>query len=345
MKTQEIFPIEIKTEQAAIDRDFVAVSFLGTKDPNYHFEMLVPKRCQIVAPNGTSNIGRWYSIPIALCNSEPGPGLQIKVDVLQLFREASPADLVETQIEQMQAEILARRSAYGAGGEIIDALMKIVYSAGFLIRRTMTVKDGSRVFLITAEVTESAYSAVAEEILISLQSFRLLNPDGAATAETLIKHCQPMPIGFHFDHPKSWQITEAFSDQDHCVLNLNTEFEGNCAGRIIIEVHRPDTTRSAINTIERYANELQQMGIRHNGAPVIPIQPTPNFTRAWAYAPTTTFQEQPIDAPALVLEHPLALALIGLIGPSRQTSPEWWAINKRTFEIVRDSLKIGDALS
>jgi hypothetical protein len=160
------------------------------------------------------------------------------------------------------------------------------------------------------------------------------------TAEPLARCWRNLPVSFHFDYPVSWQAMETFTGQDHCALNLINDYEGVCAGRIVLEVHRRNATQSAARMIQVYTEELQRMGVRRNGSPVISTKPTPDFAAAWVYVPAATYQEQSIDIPVLVFEHPLAVVLLGLIGPSKQTSPEWWAINKRAFEIVRDSLRI-----
>jgi hypothetical protein len=73
----------------------------------------------------------------------------------------------------------------------------------------------------------------------------------------------------------------------------------------------------------------------------MPIRPSTGFQTAYYYKPPARFGNNEFDTPVFFMQNELALALVSLLGPSASFAPEYWAINKRAFEIVRDSLVVG----
>jgi hypothetical protein len=89
-----------------------------------------------------------------------------------------------------------------------------------------------------------------------------------------------------------------------------------------------------------YAEELKQAGIRLLGAPILPTQPLPGFASASLYAPVAEIGGARFDAPTLLMREATRWILVGLLGPNRSVSGVWWAVARRAFEIVRDSLRL-----
>lgn len=62
------------------------------------------------------------------------------------------------------------------------------------------------------------------------------------------------------------------------------------------------------------------------------------FTSAWSTVSAAARGGDEAEIRALVVESPAMTLLIALAGPARSMSADWWAINKRAFEIVLASL-------
>jgi hypothetical protein len=152
-------------------------------------------------------------------------------------------------------------------------------------------------------------------------------------------HTEPLP--FHFERPASWEIVKTTDVDRGTILQLTGQHQRGATGQITVEVRKKSPELRLQCLVRDHAERLKADGIHLGGAPLIPITPPQWFQRAALFAPTATRDGCAFDAPVLLSEHDDALLLLALLGPTRDESPECWAINKRAFEIVRDSLAVG----
>jgi hypothetical protein len=300
-------------------------------------ELLVPNYCLLQAPFDITTPVHWT---LTTLRCFIGESIQISVLMAIVDREVGAADLVETFIIRKGATILQKNETYGAEGRSADILSELEEGSEIHYCRSKTIKDNNRIFVIEGIAPKNVYLEKADEISLSLQSFHLVRGTPILTSEPLAKFSREKPYSVSFSYPASWQIFEAQDNGDKRIVYVSNDYQGITAGRIVIEVNCQKENLDVVKLFRSYADNLQEQGIRLSGSLIIPMQPTSNFNSAWIYSPKAVYQNQSVDSPAIVFEASRFLVLLGMTGASRQVSPEWWAINKRAFEIVRDSIRI-----
>ena len=280
------------------------------------------------------------SRPLARLVAPAGQSAGVRVDAIELDRDVNPADWLEIGYEASGAEILKRRVVFGPRGKVADLLVRCDGDNGPTLRRGMIVKDGPRMFRVEARAAEDAYAELAEDLLTCLASFKLLHPEGTPTAEPVVEENLAGPVPFRFQRLDSWQTVETGDNDQGTILHLASRHEEQDVGRITIEVRKKSPEEGLQNLARDHAERLKAAGIHLTGAPVVPTEPPERFQAAAVFTPSAKYDGHAFDSPVLLFESDEALAMVALFGPTRQESPEWWAINKRAFEIVRDSLNV-----
>jgi hypothetical protein len=150
------------------------------------------------------------------------------------------------------------------------------------------------------------------------------------------------PILFRVQYPAFLKPTPIIANGCQSVYEFVHCYEGVEVCRIGLDICTPKTKLSLHHRAREYADRIRQQGIHLTGAALIPYKPPTDFESACIFSPDARYNGHGFDCPLLMLQHVNAFVALCLFGPSREESPEWWAINKRAFEIVRDSLVIGE---
>ncbi len=290
------------------------------------FELAVPVRASSQPDNGM------------LCLGSGDPrDLKLRVSVRRLVRELHAFDLVAGQLEASGHHIIETRLIDNDGHLDVDVLTRL---PGGSTMRLRTVSDGEWLFEVSAEAAHDHFQRIAHEAFFCLASFRIRNPSCIVWAEQHMEWQGAGQFLTSFKYPASWNLTERVQNADLVAAKLTSEYEGSQTGQIRLEVHQRASERDSLDLLRSYSNSLKNSGMHLTGAPIVPVSPLNGFDRAWMYSPTGMFDGNRFDAPVLMVENSDVTVLIGLVGTSREHSPEWWAINKCAFEIVRDSLTI-----
>lgn len=303
---------------------FYVSRFEVTTDQNMGFEMVVPQRLQAVPDAKTL---------CALASPESGD-LSVDVSLRRVARAMNPADLIEAELDNTRCYLIDRRYFPSKDGRLIDVLSKD--SQGVISRR-LTVQEGANLFTIRASAEASRFTEQAHEAFITVSSFRLLRPATHGCVEEMreFKQTQGSPVAFCY--PESWQV-RAHPMEDRLSIDLTSIYQGSLTGQMRVEVHNLTPATNPHTLLYSYVDSLKATGVHVSGCPIVPVPPPDGFDEASLYAPTASFEGNRYDAPVLLLRAGQTALLLGLIGMSKEHSAEWWAINRRAFEIVRDSL-------
>lgn len=342
-----LFPSEIAATKAELDSRFYKARITGKKNDRLQCIISIPEPCyHSDAPPGTVK-QRGPFIALSHFERTGCPELQFTISYCELSREVGAAEWTQIEIERSGGRLIQQRDVYGPGGWVSDILSQTVIDDRRFVSRHMMVKDGSRLFWVEGIAPIRDYLDVAKDIFVSLQSFRLLQSERLNTAEPLEQFSLDVPFKTYFEHPSSWEVQQEGAIQNGCSLSLKTSdeelvhsIENWPAGEIGVTICRRGSDRTAAQIARGYAQGLQNRGIRIGGAPVLPIQPPLQFESAGLFLPSATYENTALDAPLIIFINSEVEISLSMVGPSRETSPEWWAINKRAFEIVRDSLSV-----
>jgi hypothetical protein len=270
--------------------------------------------------------------------SSAGHG-EVEVALAICRRDFNLEDWLDIVCASEHEEILDRCTVATPNGAATHVLTRGKSEFGPHIARRTACKDGDRMYHVQVRSAENVYSQLADKFLLCLASFRLVSPLGHRTAETLLNFQRDAPVPFSFQRLSSWNVVNEVMDGKTCAVELMDNSEENC-GQVHIEVHRTGDAMGVIDLLQKRANAMKEMRFHLNGSPILPLLPPADFEAAAIYAPTAYRNASQFDCPVLALGRSRQAVTIGLLGPSRQESPEWWAINKRAFEVVRDSLRL-----
>ena len=261
----------------------------------------------------------------------------VEVTSREFPRELNPADLVLLELEQANAEVVAKRVTDLQGVKQLDVLF--VNNRGGLSRRR-TYSLGCLVFEITVSGTRDWFSQEADAVFLMLSSFKLIDTV-AKQPEKLETYKPTSNVPIEFQYINSWRpVTNTGHSKIQTYELVNNYYDATIGRICLLIVAARDGER--LNLIEEYRASLVSAGYDVSGAPVVPRVHTEGM-RQLSYDPVTHVDGTRLESPTLLFEYPDATVLLGLIGSDRNHSPVWWAINKRAFEVVRDSLRVGAA--
>lgn len=317
---------------------FSPVQFPGAPEFPFRFELAVPVDCRIDSTNlVAANSSDGFS-PLGFFTATGSRRFEVVVLASVLPREMNAGDLAEISADVLDGKVLQRRdweSTKGCQAEIFTSFEK---GSETWLRHTRVLKDGSRVFRVDAAVPEADYVNAAEDCAITVMSFRLLEPDKACYAENLEKCSLAQPLPFSFRYPRSWRFRDVFNSEDHTKVAIDNILKQGIHGTVTVEVHLNRANVPSARYLRAFAQHIGNDGVRLSGAPVVQESPPKDWTAAYVFAPPASRDGRDLSVGGYLLERSDALAIIGIVSPSRVTGKWIWAINKRAFEIVRDSL-------
>lgn len=316
VRAERGFPIEWRFEIAILN-DWFSANQIHHKYEDYGFQ----RSARFMPPNGKE--------------------AEIIVSIISHERDVNAADWLNLSWIRSASQVLQRRDFLTPSGMMTDMLVLYVgEDRTSSIYRSMIIKDGHRMFRIEGRTAERVYEDLAEDIFISLSSFRILQPERSSTAEPLIDAKFNSPAKLWFQHLESWKVVPVTIDNRECLLTIVSNHEGMEVGRIMLNVRKRTPELNLFNLVKDYSKQLKKSGVYLTGARIIPIQAPTAFQAAAIYQPSARYGSHQFDAPLLLFKNKEVFVLLSLLGPSRDESPEWWAINKRAFEIVRDTLQV-----
>lgn len=306
--------------------------------PEWRYELAIPRTWRL--ENALYGDSRGFRSVARFVPSE-GLDAEVLVSVGCYRRDVNPADWLDISWDLAGGVVVRRRDWPTPAGIMADVLVRHTVAGRPSLWRGTILKDRDRLFRVEARAAEEIYPGLAQDLFVSVASFRLLHPEGRPTAEPLFESSHDAPVVVRFQRLASWDAAPPKADNCGCELQVTTHDLGVEVGRITVEVRTPLTGRTPYRLAQECAEHLKNRGFQLRGAPVLPVEPPAGFLAAAIYAPTARHEGREFDSPILLLQHAEALVALSLLGPARRESPEWWAINKRAFEIVRDSLVIG----
>lgn len=259
---------------------------------------------------------------------------EVVVNVARLMYEMNPADWLDLYLEKKNIEVVETDVWSSPAGIVCDPVIR--YDDGSL-GKMRTVKDGDRMFLITARSKPGRWSEFGDSAQVMLNSFGLTNPTKQVTAEPVKPYSvDSLPQG-SFVCPASWENGTKVCQTDEAVFYLDL-VESVSMGRIIVHLARESDQLNALTLAQMHSQRLQAMGFHVGGAPLAPAVNHAGQQACFDLNLLARYNESDFDARARINREGGIVGLVGLLSPARNASPELWAINKRAFEIVRDSL-------
>jgi len=337
------FPLKVNLKVEEIQSLFSICKDIRNHNKQFHYQIFISNSWSLdntedytlnqeLKPTMSYQLGRFQ---------HPDKISEIIISVILLTHEVNPSDYYKLVFKNTAEIILTERIIDTPLGSMSD-LLTISSKDIEYISRTFMIKDANRLFIIKGRAQRKAYNELAEYFLFSLSSFQLIHYEGTLV-EKLEQFTCKKPIDCMFLYPSSWKMNQMLSDDSQQnIFELFNENDHNASGKIHLNIFPPLKNMTPQMIVIQYVKMLNANGFSVNGAPLQPTELAKQFNNTVLAALTGSVNSKHMEFPVYILEHDKACLLLGLITPAFKSSPEWWAINKRAFEIVRDSLIVGD---
>lgn len=296
--------------------------------------------------------------------SVDGQDVEATLMISRLPREIAAGELGEIAVAQANRELVGRRDDPSGGRHSSNLIVEEPERGR--IGRWKVLRYGDLAFVLEVSAPSYCQRVIANACCQIADSLVPCAEPESELAESLTKRKAGDDGRVQFDLPESWTSVpaESIGDKPAFAFIAGGE-EAGCErpATICCEVipRDPQTNQqtergdlngpadgarpnSALQIAASFRRQLEERGMQVAGAPLYPTKVDFDCDRAFVYCPNASDEseqtESRIDrcAGALICERADEFMILSCIGASRADSLEWWAVNRRGFEIARESL-------
>lgn len=305
------------------------------RDPRFHFSLRLPDGWRPLGRPGVAPTGRNPVAPMGRYAPVDEPGAEVLVTGRLLAREVAPADVLQIELEGLGEQILDLRPVDSPDGGSIDVLSRRRGESGDLVLRRSAVKQANRMLILQAAATAESYDRWAERFVVVAAGLRFLQPGRWHCAEALSTLSRKRPSDFLLFYPESWRLEGPVAASpgllSACLVNKARD---RVAGRMDLAVASRAALAGPHALSDAYTASLRAAGFE---GPPIRLEPSPApaaFQLAWEGVGEAASADFRAEVRVRVGERPEAFFCFALLGPTRESAPDVWAVNRRAQELA-----------
>lgn len=326
---------------SAVGRDFKRLTYTRGDDPSTHFTVAVAEGWGLVDVPAIAPTPEDPLATVALLRRAGGPEAEIRVFAAHLPREIDPADWLVLYLERAGHKILQMRRLPSPTGEAGDALSLLAAGRENFAARSLAVKDGPRVYVVQGVVERGGYLKVADELLMAVSTFDLLNPTRERYAEPMRLYEVAAPLRCEFLFPESWVVlADAAPPPGGSSFSLVNVRGETWAGQFTFAAVPHGLELNQQGLVSNYVGQLRENGVEVESEEASPRPAPPAFRGMWTATFAARLEGEPLELYCCVLEHARAWLLLAMIGAHRATDAEARAINYRAFRLSLETLTL-----
>lgn len=350
MNQQNTFPTQLSNQEAETEHNYIQLSHTLVSNPLYHFSIVITKEWKVVQIETTTPSDKTAMGFIGLLRRVAHPRAEIEVNAFLIPREIHPSDWLRFWLENNGYQIETGRNIPSTYGMVGDYLSTRVINGEQYIYRSLAIKDGNRMFLLTCRVLQKDYSVLAEEFLMAIKTFQLLNPTQERFAEPVKIFHVEKPLTAQFLFPASWVYREDSTSplNGTSFFLLNTLNNKVVIGHFTLVMIPHEYEEDYRGIFQNYLEQIKSNGIKveiKNLEPLFDVNE--NLQGVWEGTLSASKDNEALEMRCGVIEHQQAWVLFALIGPipsksgygSPLTAREIWMVNRRAYDIAWESLR------
>jgi hypothetical protein len=256
--------------------------------------------------------------------------------------EVGSAESLIMQLDREGYDVLDATSRYEPTGCQVEVKSHLTDERGETFAFHASAKDGQNLFWVEAR-TRTTSPQTAEvawgEMAQICRSFKLISPTGERCAEPLASFAMVDPFELEFAHPATWAVDRSQIALTSAKINLFALQDEEIIGRIWLRAKIDERLDSGDEVFDLAAEDLREMAGDTSKAVRIAGQPSPQFDEALVLTMPVENRPDLVATSLVQSRHDRAVSLT-MLCPTWSTSCEYWGRSKRTFEIVRDSLRV-----
>lgn len=336
------FPTEVTMDEKRLASTFEKAEIRGGLAEAEQFQIVLESRSWTRLPAGPPLPSVELPVLQSLARfGREAPKGFIEIYHTSLAAEVAPADWLERFTQELGWREVTSRTLRSRYGRVKDALYRYETNLKVVMARAMAIKDGKSLFLFTATCFDGDYRALADEFLICMSGFRLLNPTRERYAEASREYPFERPVRVAFTYLESWTPKpDPTSHGDAASVSLRRQVNGQTVGRVDVSVVgerlAPGPAEAAEAVISLYREQGLPIGDRTREATSLSEE------AGWATYDCEfggTKEEGSGRLLCRTLECPGAWITVTCLGPSREESAEVAATNRRAFEIAAETIR------
>ena len=339
------FPAAVQLSRGEVERNYSRVASVSTPDPGYRFSIALNKSWQQVttpfsvptAENPISNFGRFCRVA--------SPFAEIEVMMVFSPREVEPADWVELYLQRAEYHILDVRRIATSSGEVGDILARNDLKQESFVSRTLGAKVGSHIFVVQCRVAENAYSEVAQEFLIALQTFQVTTTSRDLYAEPMAACRVLAPVKGQLLFPMSWIRKDDANPPPGGQSFSFANPRGNDTVGLFTFAAIPRSAESTYaGLLFNYLDQLRRNGIKIENQLLTNQPGQDSILRTWQGTLFGFLRESDAEVCVSIVEHKSGWFLLASAGPTREVDPDVYIVNRRAYRLALQTftLQAGD---
>ncbi len=338
------FPVKSAYSQKDIENNFVNKINELTPGSTYHFSLVISKSWQKEdIPQRIPTMDDPAAV-IGLYR-KAASSAEILITAYLTPREVHPTDYVKIILSANHSTVLKKREFPSDYGVVGDYLCETEAEGTKSITRTVGIKDGNRIFVISCSVDSGKYNKeTADEFFIAVATFKLLHPSQDRYAEKMKTYYfgEPKPVPIQFSFPASWlsETDPTPPPRGNAVFFLNKN-KDKTLGHISFCSVPPNAFPTAQDFFKFYCSRLKQNGLGITEK-LLKKEPSSAYEQAYTVFTSGKMHGAACEISCVVIIEKGAMVLVALVSPSEKTDMGAWAINRRAFNILLETLKVGE---
>jgi len=331
-------PTAIARPAGEVNAAFVRVTADALPDRKWHFELGLPRDTKLAPSSGLVPIAGGELVSLALFHRDD-PACDIEVYGQLLDREIDAADWLDWWLAQMGVRVVSRHPMYAIGGMIGDVVGEWDADGQSFAGRFFATKWGTRLVLVWSRATRADYPRIAEDLFVTLTTFRLTDDSAGLLAERVNTISHALPVPFKIVIPESWDVQPDPAPPHVAAFQATLRPPRGMAqdvmlGKLSAAVVARAAVRDAAEALGNTLAALRDIGIDVADAPHHEELNLPPAEGSWGLVTHATVQGTPLEVRCRAVLFPQAWVIAAVLGPGRDQVPLAWMQNKRTLDIV-----------
>lgn len=341
--TQTDFPIGQNFSKEELKERFHLIKDTPYNNTELAYKILIPKTWEsqpIRAESADLNPNTLKPLAIFKGPAKDGTNPFIQIQAVQLVREITAANWLRHYAIATERKLLAIKPiSYNFADSVMEFLIE---GHPFTARATASI-DGDRLFFLLNLALASSYDTFAEIFGVPVVSFNLQN----RSSKTSIENHAPYNVHdiVRFNCPESWKyhlITEGRPKGKEAADLFNYDPDGNVCGRMRIKTVEKNVSAGVETEIRDTMDEYEDGNVSI-GSLLESIEVeigAYRFDSAVVKAYQADIQGNEIrqEVWIAVIEDPKYYVIVSLLTPFREQGFYVWAINRRAYDIVLETL-------
>jgi len=324
-----------------MNEEYFDIAYDIPTNNRYHFAIRISKKWRLRKVDFVEPTEEKPGSKIAMFNRVEEPFAEIDIEAFLTPRDIHPVDYLELWLNNQAVEVIQKRIYPSDYGFVGDVNYKLFIEEQTFACRSISIKDGNRIFILNCRTENSINEILGNEISTSIQSFRLLNPSRKIFAEPYMDYYVALPIKLGFAIPESWVVKEdEFPIPNGTSVNFKYfDQDDQVKGSISFVAVSKNIEPKHEDLYLYYLNKLKDNGVEFNETNLSSIE-TKGDNQQWTAMVPSTLNGDEYEIAVSIIEQLNTIIFIALIGPAKSNDPINWAFNKKVMYNITETLRL-----